>query len=145
MGRSAGGLCPIFLGGDGNDAGTLASGTGLWTTESFLLCPAGGKVTGILSLSTGEYAGGCFVGVKVGAGAKETAGVTCTGAFSGDSLGGGAKAPLSILIGGGAKGCEKDEFGLLGDKNGTSSVVFGGGEADKGGDASGGCDIDPLG
>jgi len=76
-------------------------------------------------------------------GAKETAGVTCTGAFSGDSLGGGAKAPLSILIGGGAKGCEKDEFGLLGDKNGTSSVVFGGGEADKGGDASGGCDIDP--
>lgn len=96
-------------------------------------------------MSTGDCAGGCFVGVKVGAGARETAGVTCTGAFSGDLLGGGAKTPLSVLIGGGANGCGNNELGLLGDNNGTSSVVFGGGEADKGGDASGGCKIDPLG
>lgn len=47
--------------------GTLASGTGLWPAESFLWCPAGGEVAGILALSTGDCAGGSFVGVKVGA------------------------------------------------------------------------------
>lgn len=47
--------------------GTLASGMGLWPAESFLWCPGGGEVAGILALSTGDCAGGCFEGVKVGA------------------------------------------------------------------------------